>query len=336
LSGAPLIEENVPENYTAIPPILLLGTAALFPLILLLGLLLLDQKYDSFLKFIGMGLIIYLGYLLILFFNFLTSESYILLSESGSVMNYNNPLLFYLPAIFIPIFIPILALEYRFRFSRATDTDKSMILYLILFLFSQICISLLLIFCYILFFDNSISDLFTMIIDLTFALSLPAWSLGVVLSLIQIVFTSFICWKWINRNLPGPSLFHWVSAYFSYVFLYGGILLLLFLTSPSQMQQLITAEDITSIFILLGGFLLLPSLSFILSATKIVAVLIFFLFPEVTGDSAFMLAFLFFGLFLISLIFFFPFVPLFLFNAEITFIKRFRSKKVTEKYQITY
>ncbi|MHA2137285.1 MAG: hypothetical protein ACW98G_05335 [Candidatus Hodarchaeales archaeon] len=331
LSGAPLIVENVPDNYNVIPPVLVLGATALFPLILLLGLLLLSEHYDSFFKLLGFGLIVYLGYILVVFFLFLSSESYIVLSQSSSETIYMSPLLFYLPAVFLPIFIPLLAFEFRFRYSQATPGDKTTILYLTLYLLLQVGFSVLLFLCYTVIFRYPISDLTNIAEDFSF----PSWLVGSLFSIFQISLSFFLVWKWVKSNLPPPSLFHWSVAYGAYIFLYSGLVALFALFDPSMWEVIISAPNILAYILAFAVvFVLLPSFSYILTSYKVSAQLLILLFPDVMGDSAFMLVFLFLGGFLIALIFVFPFVPLFLFYVEVSLIKRFSSTEPREFYKI--
>ncbi len=203
-----------------------------------------------------------------------------------------------------------------------TPSDKTVIKYLVSFLSIQIAISLLLYATITIIFKYPVSELINFRIDYT----LPFWIIGALFSIVQIVLTSFIVWKWFDAKLPSPTVFHWSIAYFCYFFLFGGLIILFAFYEPSLWQNIVSSPNLTPYLIsFLALFFLFPSFSFILTFYRIIGLLLLILFPDVTGESAFMLVMMMLGLFVLSLIFIFPVVPIFLFYIEMMVFERLRS-----------
>lgn len=110
LSGAPLFgEQSIYRN--DVPPIFFLVTAAIVPLLLVYLLVLrlpkINEEYQLYAKLFIYGLVVYIGYLLVLFYQFLSSQAY-------EMTIFESSLFTYLIAAAIPLILPYYLLWNKF------------------------------------------------------------------------------------------------------------------------------------------------------------------------------------------------------------------------------
>ncbi|MFW9997714.1 MAG: hypothetical protein ACFFD4_37085 [Candidatus Odinarchaeota archaeon] len=172
-------------------------------------------------KFFPFALILYIGYLIILFIlaipyipDMLSTISY----EGGLSVNLSavSPIIVILgAAAAVPVFLVYIIIEFDLLIDllispfRALNSRIS--LYITLFLLLQLGINLLLVTCLLLLKPN--------LLDLTTyspADSIMIFGTGCVFSIFTAVLDFYIGWKWVKTDLEEPDVLHWFVGYTTY------------------------------------------------------------------------------------------------------------------------
>ena len=297
LSDTPLFVPDIPEN-TIIQPFILLIVAMITPL-LLTGILIeyypsLKENNLKFIEYSPYGLIGYIGYLLILLFDFLISRKYIN-PDSYSGSSYINPILIYGILTLIPLFLAAIFFYQRRIFSMFFSLEPRILLATTSYLILQLIFNLFLFGILVILLPNKIDlGLLFGALDVSSLSTTDINLLILIISLfvtINIIIDIIIGWIWIQREINLPRVQYWILAYFCFGLIDCVLNLMIILISPE-----ITKEA----FFPWMGLVIMPALDFFLALIAFGAVFLTLLgkilFPNSVGDAItffyFMAAFL--------------------------------------------
>jgi len=174
-------------------------------------------------KYFPYAIIVYLGYILVLF---ILAIPYIpeivdLISktEISAGETYVSPIIPIGMVVFIPLVIIYILVDYR----AIVDQFKVMIIpfkelnrrilnFTILFLILQLGFNLVMM-LFLGFLKPDILDFSTYTSEST----LSVWLVGCVVSLVNIILNAFIGWKWTKSSIERPNLLHWFFGYIIYL-----------------------------------------------------------------------------------------------------------------------
>ena len=162
-------------------------------------------------KYFLIALILYIGYLIILFFLAIPYIPEMLITNSSEGGTYINPILIFGSAAAAPVILGAVILEFKHITAPFLALNRRILVYTTVFLLLQLGLNILLVVCLILV-KPDLLDLTTY--DNTDFILVGVISCG--FSLLAVVLNIYIGWKWVKTGLEKPSGLHWFVGYAIY------------------------------------------------------------------------------------------------------------------------